>query len=89
MLIQFDPEADAAYLTVHEPSDDAGKTEVTEDGLIVDLDAEGNARGYEWLSVRRRGLPTKGLPPEAARFVEEFVNSGALFSKSVVERRNP
>ena len=57
--------------------------------MIVDHDAEGTARGYERLSDRQRGLPTEGLPPDVARFVEEFVESGALLSDSFVERRHP
>jgi uncharacterized protein YuzE len=89
MLIKFDPAANAVYLTIHEPRNDSDRTTVTEDGLIVDFDAEGNARGYEWLTVRQRGLPTNGLPPEVASFVEDFVDSGALLSESAVERRHP
>jgi hypothetical protein len=59
---------------------------VTEQGVIVDADAEGQARGFEFLMVRSKGLPCDGLPKAVAAAIEAFVASGALSAVEPVEQ---
>jgi uncharacterized protein YuzE len=47
MKITYDPEADAVYVRLAEPDNDSGQTTVTNEGVIVDTDAQGRARGFE------------------------------------------
>jgi uncharacterized protein YuzE len=81
MRISYDPEADAVYVRVAEPTGPA-RTEVLESGVAMDRSAEadGRAYGFEFLMVKSRGLPTIGLPTDVALAIEEFVASGALQS---------
>jgi uncharacterized protein YuzE len=54
MKLEFDPQADAAYLEIA-----AGEVEHSEQitpGVIVDFDAQGDVVGIEILSVSKRGL---------------------------------
>lgn len=49
MTIEYDPEADAAYVRVSDGA--VSRTEEDSDVCILDLDAEGNLIGIELLSV--------------------------------------
>lgn len=85
-MIKYDPTADAVYVRIAGPEIGSGQTDVNEQGVIVDVDANGHARGFEFLSVRSRGLPTEGLPPHVAQAIETFISSGALEADEPVER---
>jgi len=87
--ITYDPAANAVYVQVAMPTADGGQPEVTEQGVIVDLDAAGNARGFEFLSVRERGLPLDGLPSAVVAALEAFIASGALAAVDPIERDYP
>ncbi|MGO9559432.1 MAG: DUF2283 domain-containing protein [Acidimicrobiales bacterium] len=84
MRVTYDPLADALYVRLAKPGA-GGSTTVNEVGTIIDLDAAGVPRGFEFLSVRSRGVPTASLPTGAAQAVERFLASGALSSSALVE----
>jgi uncharacterized protein YuzE len=61
MKLEFDPQADAAYLEIS--NEDAVTTQQLEPGIIADYDAKGNIVGIEILSISKR----KNTPlPKAA-----------------------
>ena len=68
---------------------DGGEHDVTERGVIVDIDAAGNARGFEFLCVREMGLPFDGLPSAVVAALEAFIASGALAAVGPIERDYP
>lgn len=87
MRITFDPQADAMYLTISEfQKDNNGQSNVNDFGVIIDFDALGNPRGYEFLSVRFQGVILDTLPQEVVRAVTEFIQSGALDSTEFVSQ---
>jgi uncharacterized protein YuzE len=53
--VQFDPEADAAYIQIAEGQGRRTGTEVGP-GVIVDFDEAGEVVGVEVLGIRRRGI---------------------------------
>ena len=70
MKIEYDPEADALYIQIREsgPHDNID----IEDGVTVDVDAEGHIVGVEMLDASKRLSPSdlanitiQGLPFEA------------------------
>lgn len=70
MRITFDPQSDAMYLTISEfQKDNNGQSDVNDFGVIIDFDASGNPRGYEFLSVRFQGVILDTLPQEVVRAV--------------------
>jgi uncharacterized protein YuzE len=88
LRISYDPDANALYVRLAEGQDGGfGETDVTEDGVIVDTDATGNPRGYEFLSVRERGVPVTSLPEPVARAISAFISAGLLEAKTPVERQ--
>jgi uncharacterized protein YuzE len=63
----YDPEANAAYVRIR-PRLGPTRTDVAEDGAIIDLDDETrDVNGYELLHVSVRGLDGFQSVPEAAR----------------------
>jgi uncharacterized protein YuzE len=83
-----DPDANAIYVRLADVQDvGAGETLVDDDGVIIDTDADGKPRGYEFLSVRDRPVPLSNLPEPVARALSEFVSSGALAGEVPVERQ--
>ncbi len=54
MKLEFDPNADAAYLEIS--SAQIESTRQLEPGVIVDYDKDGHVVGIEILSVSKRGL---------------------------------
>ncbi len=86
MKITYDPTANAVYIQVIEPRPDDGQTTVNELGVVIDVDALGRQRGFEFLCVREYGLPLDGLPSSVRQAAEEFIASGALNAKEWVER---
>jgi hypothetical protein len=85
MIITFDPDADAVYVKLPERDVPGGQTEVNDDGLVVDTYSDGEARGYEFLSVGNRGLEYASLPAEVAHAIGAFVRAGHLRSTTYVE----
>lgn len=86
MKIRFDPEANAVYILIREITfGDIGGTSVADNGVILDKDAKGDVRGYEFLCVKENGLPLDGIPSSVASHVVKFVESGALSSSIPVE----
>jgi uncharacterized protein YuzE len=83
LKITYDPEASAVYVLVSTPT---GETIVDDEGMIIDLDADGNPRGYEFLMVRERGVPVKGLPPSITHAVTDFTACGTMNSKVYIEQ---
>lgn len=76
MTIQYDPEADAAYVRFSEGT--VSRTQEESDVCILDLDSEGNLMGIELLSVfgfagaslsqlERKGLVTSQTVQELLR----------------------
>ena len=53
MKIEYDPEADAAYISIARGR--VAETREISEGLNVDYDASGRVLGIEVLSIRRRG----------------------------------
>jgi uncharacterized protein YuzE len=90
MRICYDPEVDAVYARVAEPTGPA-RTEVLESGVAVERSAEadGEAYGFEFIMVKSRGLPTIDLPSDVALAIEEFVASGALESRDEQQQITP
>lgn len=87
MKITYDPAANAVYVLVSKFQEvGAGETVVDDAGVIIDSDAHGNPRGYEFLTVRERGIPIAHLPAPVARALSDFISSGALGSEVPVER---
>jgi uncharacterized protein YuzE len=85
MKITFDPSANAVYVDLETSvASGVGETDVDERGVIIDTDAGGRPRGYEFLSVRERGLPVETLPPHVAESIKWFVESGNLESETSV-----
>jgi uncharacterized protein YuzE len=70
MMLRYDPEADAAYVSIAGPIPEGGvdrtenvsRRDQFERG--IDYDAEGRVLGYEFLNVSR-GVDLTGLPHEA------------------------
>jgi uncharacterized protein YuzE len=80
--IEFDPEANAVYVKLRDVAeDDYGETDVDDNGVVIDCDSLGRPRGYEFLAVRQRGIPTETLPSDVALRVSEFIASGGLQSQ--------
>ncbi|GMU49795.1 MAG: hypothetical protein AMXMBFR31_20210 [Candidatus Desulfobacillus denitrificans] len=55
MKLEFDPQADAAYLEISDAEIET--TQEIEPGIIADYDANGHIVGIEVLSVSKRSLP--------------------------------
>lgn len=55
MKLEFDPQADAAYLEISDAEIET--TQEIEPGIIADYDASGHIVGIEVLSVSKRSLP--------------------------------
>lgn len=87
MKITYDPAANSIYVLISKFQEvGAGETLVDDAGVIIDTDAKGNPRGYEFLAVREKGVPVADLPSQIARALDDFTHSGALDSKTPVER---
>jgi uncharacterized protein YuzE len=56
MKLEFDPQADAAYLEISDA--EVETTRQIEPGIMVDYDAAGHIVGIEVLSVSKRAVPT-------------------------------
>jgi uncharacterized protein YuzE len=86
LKITYDPAANAVYVLVSKVQDvGTGETIVEDSGVIIDTDTGGNPRGYEFLTVRERGVPLAHMPSSVARALGDFVSSGALNSTVPVE----
>lgn len=57
MNIQFDPEADALYITLADR--EVGESEEVKPGVILDYDARGQVVGVEVLYVSKRSADSK------------------------------
>ena len=55
MKLEFDPQADAAYLEISDAEIETSQE--IEPGIIADYDASGHIVGIEVLSVNKRSLP--------------------------------
>lgn len=55
MKLEFDPQADAAYLEISDAEIES--TKEIEPGIIADYDANGHIVGIEVLAVSKRSLP--------------------------------
>lgn len=55
MKLEFDPQADAAYLEISDM--EIVTTREIEPGIIADYDAEGHIVGIEVLSISKRTIP--------------------------------
>jgi len=87
LKITYDPAANAIYVLLHTPQEvGVGETEVDDDGVIIDTGADGSPRGYEFLTVRERGVPFGNLPEPISIALNDFVSSGALHSETPIER---
>jgi uncharacterized protein YuzE len=87
LRVTYDPAANAIYVRLSRFQEvGAGETIVDEAGVIVDTDADGNPRGYEFLTVRQKGIPLEDLPMPVAMVLNDFLSSGALDSRLPVER---
>jgi len=64
-----------------------GETLVGEDGTIIDTDAHGKPRGYEFLMVREKPLSLTNLPDQVAVALSDFISSGVLGAEDSVERQ--
>jgi uncharacterized protein YuzE len=83
----YDPAANAIYVVVSRFQDlGAGETTIDDNGIIIDTDADGNARGYEFLAAREGSVPLAHVPTSVALALEDFISSGALDSAVPVER---
>jgi uncharacterized protein YuzE len=84
--ITYDAAANAVYVLVSRFQDvGTGETIVDDSGVVIDTDADGNPRGYEFLAVRESGVPLAHMPMSIARALREFISSGALDSAVPVE----
>jgi uncharacterized protein YuzE len=87
LKITYDPAANSIYVLISRFQEvGAGETIVDDAGVIIDTDADGNPRGYEFLAVRDKGVPLTDLPSPVARALDDFTSSGALDSETPVER---
>jgi uncharacterized protein YuzE len=87
LKITYDPAANAIYVLVSRFQDvGAGETTVDDSGVVIDTDADGNPRGYEFLAVREGHVPLAHMPTSIARALEDFISSGAMDSTVPVER---
>ena len=87
MNITYDPDANAIYVRISEFQEvGTGEVVVDDFGVIIDTDAHGNPRGYEFLAVHEKGVPLVSLPTPVARALNDFISSGALESEVPVER---
>ena len=85
--ITYNPDANAIYVRISEFQEvGTGETEVDDFGVIIDTEADGSPRGYEFLSVREKGVPLASLPIPVARALNDFISSGALTSEVPVQR---
>lgn len=57
MKLEFDPNADAAYLEISDA--EVETTRQIEPGIMVDYDASGHIVGIEVLSISKRNLPAQ------------------------------
>ena len=55
MKLEFDPQADAAYLEISDAEIES--TREIEPGILADYDAEGHIVGIEILSISKRAQP--------------------------------
>jgi uncharacterized protein YuzE len=83
--ITFDPDANAIYVKTASLDAPVGETTVDDNGVIIDTDSEGNARGFEFLAVRNHPILLDALPTDVAAALGEFLSSGALESTIWVE----
>ncbi len=60
MKIEYDTEADAAYISIAKGR--VAETREISEGLNIDYDASGNVLGIEILSVQQRGAGAKSKP---------------------------
>lgn len=87
MRIAYDPDANAMSVILHPvKGENFGQTEVNENGAIVDVDASGAPRAYEFLCVRENGVPLDDLPESVAGAITKFISLGALESAEFVAR---
>jgi uncharacterized protein YuzE len=56
MKLEFDPQADAAYLEISDA--EVETTRQIEPGIMVDYDATGHIVGIEVLAISKRTFPT-------------------------------
>ncbi len=56
MKYVYDPEADCAYLYLMEQGATAAHTKPLSDHILIDVDAEGNIIGIEFLFIRAAGM---------------------------------
>ena len=56
MKATYDPEADAMYVYLRGPSNAVARTDVLEDGRVVDFDHAGRLLGVEILDVTHKGV---------------------------------
>ena len=56
MKATYDPVADAVYVYLRRPSISVARSEVLDDGRVVDFDESGNLVGVEILEVTQRGV---------------------------------
>lgn len=59
MKLEFDPEADAAYLEIADG--EVEHSEQIQPGVILDFDVQGNVVGVEILYVSKRGVRKEAL----------------------------
>lgn len=59
--IEYDTEADAAYIKLMESEGDVKDTVEFNDGMQADLDAKGNVIGIEILNFSKRNVPVTEL----------------------------
>jgi uncharacterized protein YuzE len=82
MMLKYDQEADATYVSVSSPiaegavsrSEDVSRGEQYERG--IDYDSQGSILGYEFLNVSR-GVDLEGLP-HRDELAELFAQVGAI-----------
>jgi uncharacterized protein YuzE len=87
LKITYDPAANAIYVLVSRFQDlGTGEATVDDSGVVIDTDADGSPRGYEFLAVREGDVPLAHMPTSIARALGDFISSGALDSTVPVER---
>lgn len=64
MNVQFDPEADALYVTLN--NHEVAETEEVKPGIILDYDKDGQVIGVEMLYVSQRACGQARLPDRMA-----------------------
>lgn len=86
LKITYDPDADAMYVLLSQVAEvGSGPTDVDEAGVIIDTDSFGNARGFEFLSVRSLGVHMTTVPEQVARNIQRFIDDGYLNTNVPVE----